>query len=429
MSTTDPVYDMSQLDKVTGNITISKIKQATNQIASILTYHQCDIDESQDYGHAWIILENGAWLTKNNVTAAVPIPTKPKPFVGTTSAEKYIYKTALKNYTDYKTHSLGAIKMIKYIFDDTCFFDLEDDQGQMIGYTPHEIITHICDANVTTEDHDAEILDIEDRIREPYDPGEAPQVYFKLLQTCRILLIQLGRDCPEQTVIRQAMKEFNNQSDLHVAIDEWTKKPKTEKSWNNFKKFFSKEIKKNNTRGGSLKQLGLANAAMQQRIDTGYENQQILTANSIEQNNSIEVQNDTIKSLVAEVVALKAGASPTTAPSPALANAATTTDSNAKMMEMMMKMMGKMTTGGSTGGKGDSTKGGSTGVSRRNDKNGKRSNRRYENDNYCWTCGFDLGHTSSTCQYIVDTANHKKEATASNTMGGSQRNMHLRTGA
>jgi hypothetical protein len=165
---------MSQLDKVTGNITITKIRQATNQIATSLTYHHCEIEESQGYGHAWIILEIGAWLTKNNVTAAVPIPTKPQAFTGTTSAEKFIHKAALKTYTDYKTHSNGAIKMIKRIFDESCFLDLEDDQGQMIGYTPHQIITHICDENVTEEDHDDEILEIEDRTREKYDPGEAP---------------------------------------------------------------------------------------------------------------------------------------------------------------------------------------------------------------------------------------------------------------
>jgi hypothetical protein len=32
-----------------------------------------------------------------------------------------------------------------------------------------------------------------------------------------------------------------------------------------------------------------------------------------------------------------------------------------------------------------------------------------------------------TCQYIEDTVKYKKEATAANTMGESQRNMHLTT--
>jgi hypothetical protein len=37
-----------------------------------------------------------------------------------------------------------------------------------------------------------------------------------------------------------------------------------------------------------FKQIGLANAVMQQHLDTSQKNQQILTANSIEQNNVIE---------------------------------------------------------------------------------------------------------------------------------------------
>jgi hypothetical protein len=94
MTTTKPVYDMSFLDKVTGDISLTKIRQATYQVATILTLKHCDIDESVGYGHAWIILEDVVWLTKNGVTAVVPIPTKPAAFSGTTSAEKFIYKAA-----------------------------------------------------------------------------------------------------------------------------------------------------------------------------------------------------------------------------------------------------------------------------------------------------------------------------------------------
>jgi hypothetical protein len=46
-TTTEPVYDMAQLDKVKGEISLTKIREATNQIASILTLQHCDIDESQ----------------------------------------------------------------------------------------------------------------------------------------------------------------------------------------------------------------------------------------------------------------------------------------------------------------------------------------------------------------------------------------------
>jgi hypothetical protein len=166
MTTTEPVYDMAQLDKVKGEISLTKMREAANQIASILTLQHCDIVESKCYGHAWIILEGRVWLSKNGVTSVVPIPKKPKAFAGTTSADKFIYKAALKNYTEYKTHCNGAIKMIRYIFDESCFIDLEDDQGQMIGLTPHDILSHIYTENVEEGDHDNEISQIEKRMRQ-----------------------------------------------------------------------------------------------------------------------------------------------------------------------------------------------------------------------------------------------------------------------
>jgi len=116
---------------------------------------------------------------KAGVTDAVPIPEKPEAFAGTTAADKFIHKESLKKYNDYKTHANGAIKMLKYILEDSCFLDLEDDQGQMIGKTPHEILRHISDANITPEDYDDEILTVEEGMRTAYDPSEQPQAYFK----------------------------------------------------------------------------------------------------------------------------------------------------------------------------------------------------------------------------------------------------------
>ena len=79
---------------------------------------------------------------------------------------------------------------------------------------------------------------------------------------------------------------------------------------------------------------------------------------------------------------------------------------------------------------GTNTVGGGRGSSRgdfvSNGKDGVRTRRRWDNDNYCWTCGFDVKHTSSNCKYIKDTTDHKTEATVTNTMGGSTRNLHLR---
>jgi hypothetical protein len=80
--------------------------------------------------------------------------------------------------------------------------------------------------------------------------------------------------------------------------------------------------------------------------------------------------------------------------------------------------------GGSNSGQGGYRKMGSATYPRNSD--GLRSTRRWDNDNYCWTCGYDIKHTSMTCKYIKDITNHEKEATANNTINGSTRNLHLR---
>jgi hypothetical protein len=219
------------------------------------------------------------------------------------------------------------------------------------------------------------------------------------------------------------MNQFQKQMDLNDAVDRWKKRPAREKTWDLFKKFFHKETKKNRNIQGSFKAIGLANAVTHQLGEINRENQQILTANSIQQNNVIEA-------LVAKIEAMETAATtppPPPPPPPSQANAATTAnDANAKMMEIMMAMMNKMNAGGA----GASAKTGNQSQNRQlgdNDKNGKRNTRRYNNDNYCWTCGFDISHTSMVCKYTNGNVDHKKEATAANTMGGSQRNMHLRT--
>ena len=62
----------------------------------------------------------------------------------------------------------------------------------------------------------------------------------------------------------------------------------------------------------------------------------------------------------------------------------------------------------------------------RNNDGGTRMTHRWDNGNYCWTCGFDIKHISMTCAYFKDSTTLKKEATATNnTMGGSTCNLHI----
>jgi hypothetical protein len=114
------------------------------------------------------------------------------------------------------------------------------------------------------------------------------------------------------------MNQFQKQMDLNDAVDRWKEKETHLKAWMAFKAFFGKEIRKDGNRKGTFKTIGLANAITKQQVETNQENQQILTANSIEQNNVIE-------SLQAQIAALTTAVTTATPPPPAQANAATTT--------------------------------------------------------------------------------------------------------
>ena len=52
-------------------------------------------------------------------------------------------------------HQKGAVKMIKYIFPEPVFLDLCNNEGQLVGKIPQQIIKHLqenfCDDRETEE--------------------------------------------------------------------------------------------------------------------------------------------------------------------------------------------------------------------------------------------------------------------------------------
>jgi hypothetical protein len=69
-------------------------------------------------------------------------------------------------------------------------------------------------------------------------------------------------------MIRTAMNQFQKHMDLNAVVDRWKEKVTDQKTWLNFKAHFSKEIKKKRTRKGTSKEIGLANAATQEEVET-----------------------------------------------------------------------------------------------------------------------------------------------------------------
>ena len=82
--------------------------------------------------------------------------------------------------------------------------------------------------------------------------------------------------------------------------------------------------------------------------------------------------------------------------------------------------------GAGRGGRGGRNgRGGRAGRGGRGGRGEPRTERLYNNENYCHTHGYDIhpDHTSATCN--TPGPNHQVTATSNDNMGGSQRNRNL----
>jgi hypothetical protein len=416
MSTKDktPDYDLSTLDKVT-QPTIGNLLKAQNQIAAILSDYACEAPESGAYAHAFLIYPDAVWLTKDGITNAVVI-NKPPAFTGTTYAARYAYDDSLKQYEEMVKHQKGTIRMIKYIFPEPVFLDLCDDQGQLVGRTPQEIMQHLQDAFCDEEEAEEEILKQYKVMNVEYDPSELVQVYFKALQDARTILVSLQETVTDKVLIRQGIDQFNKHMDLNDAVDEWKNKNAADKTWRIFKTHFSKAVTKNKKRGGTLRELGIANQ-VQSQMDTNRDNTETVAQFQIEQAQTIEALTARLASLEGTQGQAYGAQVP-----PVLTSPDTSDDMSQLTTMLHAYMTAQAGNGGGTGkGKGKGTRQWNT-----NDNdlpNGQRTKRRHPaSESYCFSCGYDLPpkHDSKTCKWKKE--GHKDDATIKNKMGGSERN-------
>jgi hypothetical protein len=157
--------------------------------------------------------------------------------------------------------------------------------------------------------------------------------------------------------------------------------------------------------------------AVQVQVDQNKENQQLLAQATDEANDKIEQLEMQQAHLYAALMAQQ----PRAQPQPLQDN----TTATIKALTDKINRLESASSSNIRGNGGGGSRGGQKNYPS-NGKDGIRTTRRWNNDNYCWTCGFDIKHNSMTCQYIKEPEKHQKEATATNTMEGSTRNLHLR---
>ena len=299
MKETEAEIDLTTITRNDSQPTLISITKARREISRQLQTRVCADPATKDHGHSYIVWDATEWSKKRLVTAQITPPTNPGEYTGATHNAHEIHKTKLLAWKRYKEAQAATQKMIMHAFKDYHFLELQDGNGDIVGYTAIELFDHLMDQYVQPEDVADQVTALHKVLEQEYDPTEEPQVYYKLVQDARNTLEALNQTIDEQTLIRHGLNQFKEHMDLKMDIKEWKKESSANKTWKKFKSHFTKAINDNKNDTGTLKALGIANAAKQQ-IDKNKENMKVFAQASMEANQKINLLEQHCAALMAE---------------------------------------------------------------------------------------------------------------------------------
>ncbi|OEU06232.1 hypothetical protein FRACYDRAFT_255587 [Fragilariopsis cylindrus CCMP1102] len=295
----DETIDLTDITRNDSPPTLISITKARREISRQLQTRVCADPQTQDHGHSYIVWSNSDWLKKRQVTSQIMPPTNPGIYGGNTHQLLEIHKTATLAWRRYKLAQAATKKMIMHAFKDYHFLELQDDNGDIVGYTAIELFDHLMDQYVQPEDVADQVTALHKILEQDFDPNEEPQVYYKAVQDARNTLHSLNQTVDDETLIRHGLNQFKEHIDLKLDIKEWKKLNRAEKTWKKFKTHFTKAISDNKKDTGTLKAIGIANA-VRERENQHKENQIVLAQASVEANEKIVALEQSYAALMAK---------------------------------------------------------------------------------------------------------------------------------
>jgi hypothetical protein len=264
MTVKEEEIDLTGITRNEGTPTLSNITKAKREIGRQLQNKVCADPDSKDHGQSYLIYDDVEWLKKKAVTDVVKPPTNPGTYSGTSHNALEVHKASVLAWKRYKEAQSATKTMIMYALKPHHFLELEDDNGDIIGFTAIELFDHLMYTYVQPEDVADQITALHKDLEQKYDPTEDPQVYYKAVQDARLALISLNEIIDGETLIRHGLNQFKEHLDLKYDVKAWKKLTRTEKTWKKFKSHFTRAINENKNDTGTLKAIGIANAVKEQ---------------------------------------------------------------------------------------------------------------------------------------------------------------------
>ena len=129
--------------------------------------------------------------------------------------------------------------------------------------TPTTLLNHIKDNYGAVEPK--QLQENEATLDTPWDPSTPIATLYKRIEDCKLFAEAGDEPLSDKKVLRAALLAIEATGLYNLSCDTWNEKPKTTKTWANFKIYFTKESKKvkHHTTGSLGMQDATANALLQ----------------------------------------------------------------------------------------------------------------------------------------------------------------------
>jgi hypothetical protein len=144
--------DLVDITRNNGPSTLISITKARREISRQLQSRVCADPQTHDHVHSYLVWSNSDWLKKKQVTSQIIPPINPGEYDGTTHLKLEVHRAVQLAWKWYKIAQAATKKMIFHAFKEYHFLKLQDENGNIIGYTALELFDYLLDQYVQPED-------------------------------------------------------------------------------------------------------------------------------------------------------------------------------------------------------------------------------------------------------------------------------------
>jgi hypothetical protein len=351
-----------------------------------------------NHGHLILTISAAVYTTLSPTVFIAPANPGPNVIIpaGATapqiSAATRLHKENLRQWREYNNVDAALKQQLIHSVDPIYICTLQHRHTGFANVTTRQLIIHLLNSYGNILPNDIAANDAS--FRAPYDPSQTIETLYSQIEDAMDYADAGGSAYTASQVVTNAYNLIANTGLFRDACREWRRRPEVDKTWDNYKLHFTEAHQDWRLNQDTAQGAGYhgANSAMDSFVnDTAKAFANLATATSCDRQMLSDLST-TNKDLTQQVSCKDAEI--------------------AKLHSRLREL--------------ENGNGRDNNSSRRPARAPHDpTKRKYHNDNYCWTHGYDIHptHSSANCNFQAD--GHKKEATRTNTMNGSTANKAL----